>query len=114
MGGSSGYTTGGGSTSDGIDCGRECEFLVIIEGNEETIWKECKVGQEVYLEFIRANLPRLEVKRLPDKATLGLVPASYTMLISCIESGWEYKGKIGKIMGNEYDPKIYVKVKGVK
>ena len=115
MGGSSSYIGGGGgSTSDGFNCGNIFEFLVIIQGNEETVWKECKVGQDVHIEFNKANLPRLEVKRSLDDLVIGLVPATYAILINCIERGWKYEGTINRITGNEYDPKIQVKVNGVK
>lgn len=113
VGRSRGYD-GGGRTPDRDNCGGIFYFEIIIEYNQESIWQECEVGQEVFLELAKDILPRLEVKRLSDRLSLGLVPASKIMLISCIEDGWEYRGRIEKITGSDYYPKIYVKVKGTK
>ncbi|KTE91835.1 hypothetical protein [Desulfitobacterium hafniense] len=113
MGGSN-YDGGGGSPTINLGCGGIFEFLLITNDNQETIWQECKAGQEVYLELVEDELPRLEARRLSDDLILGLVPPSKIMLISCIKDGWEYQGRIEKISGSEYDPKIYIKVRGIR
>lgn len=114
MGGTSSYDGGGGIPIIDLECGGIFEFLLITNDNQETIWQKCKVGQEVYIKLVQDELPRLEAKRLSDELLLGLVPPSKIMLISCIKDGWEYRGRIEKILGKEYDPKIYIKVRGIK
>lgn len=114
MGGSSSYDGGGGGPTGDLKCGGIFEFLLITNDNQEVIWQECKPGQEVYIELVEDELPRLEAKRLSEGLVLGLVPPSKIMLMSCIEEGWKYQGRIEKILGNEYDPKIYIRVRGIE
>lgn len=113
MGGSS-YPGGGGGTQNPNDCGGIFEFFIIIKGDTDLLFFDFEVNQEVKVELVKEKLPKLEVTRLHDDMYIGLVPPRYSMLINCIEQGWEYYGKIVKIEGIEVDPKIYIRIKGEK
>ncbi|TAH60806.1 MAG: hypothetical protein EWM50_06380 [Gottschalkiaceae bacterium] len=111
MGGPSTYSgTGGGAPVN--NCGNIFEFWVLFQDEIRLIFSDFKVGQEVKLKLIKDKLPKLEVVRVSDGLLIGLVPPSLSMLIKCIQNGWQYYGNILKIEGNEIDPKIYVRLKG--
>lgn len=111
MGGSSNYTIYG---SGGLrnKCGDIFEFLVLFSDETGEQFTKIKVGLEIKLNLVKDKLPKLEVVALNDGMLIGLVPPSYSMLINCIENGWNYNGKIIRIDGDEIDPKIRVRIKG--
>lgn len=95
-------------------CNDAFEFWVVFQGESKEFFSNFRVGQEIKLKLVKGILPRLEVVTIRDDLLLGLVPPIYSMIINCMDNGWEYYGSIIKIEGNKYDPKIYVRIEGDK
>ncbi|WP_379142586.1 hypothetical protein [Paenibacillus sp. sgz500992] len=110
---------GGGDFSSlpSNSCDSTPSFLVIVNENQDVISFSCEVEQEVHLEYSKAEgsyFPTILVKRTSDDLLIGLVPPSHVWIIKCLEEGWEYRGKIRRVIDPGPDPKISVIFRGVK
>lgn len=104
--------SGGGGTDGNFECGGIFEFSVLLPDTVSLDFYNIRIGDDIKLKLIRNRLPRLEVVKLIDETLIGLVPPSYSKLINCIEKGWKYYGEVISIEGDEFDPIIYIKIKG--
>jgi len=112
--GSSSYSgnSGGGRAYENFECGGIFEFSVLLPDSLSLDFYSIKIGDDIKLKLVKDRLPRLEVVKLVDDTLIGLVPPSHSILIKCIEEGWNYYGKLIDIEGDEFDPIIYIKIKG--
>jgi hypothetical protein len=116
--GSSGYSGGnygGTGGSSGNSCGGTLIIQLIINQNQNSIWSNATVNDDVYINLNKKTaLPVLEVLKIKDNTVIGIAPPSFGWVINCISSGWQYQGTIIKKEGSDYDPRITVQLSGVK
>lgn len=113
MGGSGSGGGGGGIWIDNDSCGGEFTFLVTIStGDMKKAWDACLVGDKVTIQSTNDAIPKMQIILENGGFIIGVVPASAAGLITCIKSGWKYRGKIIDKSGNGHNPQIKVTVKG--
>lgn len=116
--GSGGYSGGnygaiGGESEN--KCGSTLIIQLIINSNQSSIWSKVSVDDDVYLNLNKnSRLPIIEILKLRDNMLVGVVPPSYGWVLNCIQNGWKYQGNIIKKEGSKHDPRISVKLDGVK
>ncbi|MCM1567399.1 MAG: hypothetical protein NC238_15945 [Dehalobacter sp.] len=117
MGGSGGGYGGssGGWSSGSEPCSGPFYFSVLITGNAQSIYSSCAVSQGVYINVIKGAVPVLQVLRISDDFYIGVVPPSQSgVIISCINNGWRYSGRINKVSGTQNNPDIQIVLMGEK
>jgi len=113
MGGSSSIYTGGGGSGVQNACEGTKKFIIINTSDTMRIISTIIVNQEVHIVVdLSGTLPTLKVERIKDGETMGLVPANFSVLLNCINSGWKYEGKVVSINGSPSNPEILIEVIG--
>jgi hypothetical protein len=114
-GGYSGGNYGGSGGGSGNKCGDTIITQLIVNQNQSNVWSNTSVQDDVYIHLNKnSSLPIIEVLKLVDNSLVGVVPPGYGWAISCIENDWQYQGTIIKKEGSQYDPRITVKLDGMK
>ncbi|MGE7273608.1 hypothetical protein ACQKK5_19355 [Brevibacillus panacihumi] len=115
--GSGGYSGGsyGGSGGSFNKCGDTLIIPLIVNQNQNSIWSNTALNDDVYINLNKeTTLPIIQVLKMTDNSLVGVAPPSYGWVINCIESGWQYSGRIIIKEGTVYDPRITVQLNGVK
>ncbi|RFU69997.1 hypothetical protein [Bacillus sp. V59.32b] len=117
MGGSgySGANNGGSGGGLVNNCGDTLILQLIVNQNQSSIWLNTSLHDAVYINLNKNSvLPIIEVLKQVDNTLVGVAPPSYGWVIDCIENGWQYQGIIIKKEGSQYNPRITVKLEGLK